>query len=333
MKSCRAKTLLTLAVVAMACFALTTSANAQLTGQLGLLDEAWFAANPINPGTGASWQAGDTYHLAFTTTTMVTQCSYPTRYPADPEWTDIANWDAVAQADADAAEIGTDAGVTWKIIGSTSTVNAKDHAVASGPVYTCVGNPIASNFDDMWDGAIANPITRIDGSPPSGGYANLVLTGSTSAGLKTNNPLGDTDTFCTWGNPTASDGSGNFNRWMQHVYPNQDMNRSAPIYALSEALEVISEGTTIPGDANDSGFVDDDDLAVLLSNWEQDAGTVTTWALGDFTGDTDVDDDDLAVLLGNWTGPPPGGAAVPEPATLALLGLGGLAVLRRRRKL
>jgi len=95
----------------------------------------------------------------------------------------------------------------------------------------------------------------------------------------------------------------------------------------------ILGGSAIPGDANDSGFVDDDDLAILLSNWEQDPGTVTTWALGDFTDDTDVDDDDLAVLLGNWTGPPPGGAAVPEPVSAVLLMIGApLAALRRRRK-
>jgi hypothetical protein len=55
--------------------------------------------------------------------------------------------------------------------------------------------------------------------------------------------------------------------------------------------------------------------------------------VGDITGDGFVGIADLNVVLTEWnlgTPPPSGGASVPEPATLSLLALGGLAMLRRR---
>jgi len=51
---------------------------------------------------------------------------------------------------------------------------------------------------------------------------------------------------------------------------------------------------------------------------------------GDTDGDGDVDDADLGNAFSAYTGPL-SGAAVPEPTSLALLGLGGLALVRRRR--
>jgi T5SS/PEP-CTERM-associated repeat protein len=86
-----------------------------------------------------------------------------------------------------------------------------------------------------------------------------------------------------------------------------------------------------PGDTNCDGTVNVGDLGILAGNWGQ---SPRTWAQGNFTTpDTIVDVGDLGVLAGNWgwTGTPAPGAPVPEPASLALIGMGTLALLRRRR--
>ena len=81
---------------------------------------------------------------------------------------------------------------------------------------------------------------------------------------------------------------------------------------------------TLKGDTDCDGDVDFDDLANVLASYNFPG---TTWDQGDTDHSGATDFDDLADLLASYNG-----KFAPEPATMALLAFGGLALLRRRRR-
>ena len=106
-------------------------------------------------------------------------------------------------------------------------------------------------------------------------------------------------------------------------------------------IDAIDPGfTSLAADLTRNGFVDFEDLTVLLANWNKQVGAEAGNLV--MPNKSPVNFDDLTVLLAAWTGPGPAGAppvalsttAVPEPSTavlglIAALGVGGA---RRRRR-
>ena len=90
-----------------------------------------------------------------------------------------------------------------------------------------------------------------------------------------------------------------------------------PLYGYT-VLTVSMPESTLPGDANCDGKVDDADVAVLAKYWQTDS--VAFWGMGDFNGDNAVDDLDATLLAANFQSG--SSVNVPEPSTLiGLLGV------------
>ncbi len=105
-------------------------------------------------------------------------------------------------------------------------------------------------------------------------------------------------------------------------------NELTPFGDELDALDLF-----LAGDLDGDGFVGITDLNVVLGVWNQLVPPASQSA--DPSGDGFVGIEDLNIVLGNWNAgaplPPGDEVAVPEPAAFAVLGLAGVALLRRRR--
>jgi MYXO-CTERM domain-containing protein len=92
---------------------------------------------------------------------------------------------------------------------------------------------------------------------------------------------------------------------------------------------VVLAATAMDGDANLDARVDVFDLAILANHY---GGSDKSWLEADFTGDGHANVFDLAMLANNYGRTSSRGEPIPGPATLALLALGGLPLIRRKRR-
>ncbi len=225
--------------------------------------------NPlIPPGV----DPGDSFHLVFATSNTTNRDSGDgeDNFP-------ISHWNnfvSNAAANSTVTEIQpTLADLEWRAIVSTTEDDARDNALVEAPVYRLDGVPVATGYDDMWSGSIANPIQITQNlTAVPGAAAELTWSGSTSAGVAHNlYPLGNGgESALTCRAGTAGGG------WIAGgAHERRGVGNNLRMYALSEMITV-----ELPPDDDGDG----------LPNWWEEK------YFGDPTGanpDEDVDGDGL----------------------------------------
>ncbi|MFU8893017.1 MAG: Ig-like domain-containing protein [Luteolibacter sp.] len=223
-----------------------TFTTSLLGGQLDILDLT--ANNNINPATGEPWKPGDRFRMVFVSSTNLNprDTTFPSAFGS---WNSIDTWNAEAQSFANNA-VGQDlSGASWKVLGSTSTVNARDNTKTNPAVHGS-GHPIvlidgktivASDFTELWGGEIWDSITLteniIDGVNEV--RAPFPLTGTNVFGV--NLGSGGSLRDISGGGNIRQGQSGNLRGWIDRANytVSASSNSANPIYAMSDPLFVI----------------------------------------------------------------------------------------------
>ena len=155
----------------------------QLAAELGILDLT--ANGGINPATGVAWASGDKYRFAFISSGSRNGTS-----------TNINDYNTFIQglANSSSLNIGATQGITWKCIGSSISVDARDN-ISNGngdgeAIFLLDGETIvASDSADMWNG-LTNPIDMDEEA--NGSITGDANTGSNNDGTKRGRSFGNT---------------------------------------------------------------------------------------------------------------------------------------------
>ncbi|MEM1026836.1 MAG: hypothetical protein AAGJ38_02015 [Planctomycetota bacterium] len=271
---------------------------------------------------------GDPYRIAF-----VTSDSFLTT----AESIDIADYNQVATAAANSQPDLVALGTNWFALVSvpgTPPISAKENSgtddtpdgTTGVPIFRVDGVTIADDYDDLWDRTIDAPLNvSEDGTVQD---AITAWTGTLAEGtFNSNQPLGS-DAFFSGRGQIGATGD----LWIA-TFGSTNQSALNPIYVVSDVITFAPQ-TTLFGDYNASGLVEQGDLNLVLSNWGIDSeslGVPSGWINDPPVGV--IDQAELNAVLSNWGDASISnsvGTVVPEPAVITFVSGFGVLLLRNR---